>query len=311
MVGSGCTVHQGKEDIGPSKHDDVNAAEAEKPRNATAIAIDNILKQTRVPKRTVARHVLRLLFVLVLGGGGYFYFTSSLGDRAEFAAAQLTEGADTGTELSAEQMVDVRYVAHQQIQAVASPDQVIEGSLDETGSLSVNEAFFSMQGENSNQAETELSNILEHGTAAETDLGELHTSDSDELLLPHLQEEIQAVLQEATEILLVQRKDSVLPDTEEMTAVYVGPSEAWENDGSERNEAISPIAEERVKLKKFLAAGSFDVVPIPTPRETNTSKAARPGVTFSSPERGREVVDPDPEHIIDWLLEERKARKVQ
>jgi type II secretory pathway predicted ATPase ExeA len=312
MEACGRMLCQGNDAISQSEHiDDEDDAAAREQRRAASMVVDDTFEQKRIPKRSLAPHALGLLLVLVLGGSGYVYYAPITVDRAEFPAGQLTEDVDIGNELSAEQMSDVRYVSHQQTQVVAIPDQV-NGFLDKASDSPVDEAFVSLQQETDNQAGPEESKVVEHAVVRETDLQDIHASDPQELLLPQLQEEIQAFLQEATQELLQERQDSFPPDTVKTTAVELGPIEAPGEGDSKRDTTPSPVSGERVELKNFLAAGSFDVVTTPTSRETEgKSKFDRPGETFSSKVLVREEMEPDLEHIIDWLLEEKKARKAQ
>jgi hypothetical protein len=300
------------DDISRSEqYDDDDATTARKQRCAASVAVDHTFKQERVPKRSLAPHALGLLLVLVLGGGVYVYYAPSTGDRAKFLAGQLTEDVVTRPELSAEQMMDVRYAAPQQTQMVATPDQV-HNAFDKASDSHGNEGFVSIQQETDKQAGTEVSKVVEHGVTRETDLHVVHASDPDELLLPQLQEEIQAFLQEATQELLQERQDSFLSDAERTTAIDREPIEALGEGGGKRDTTISPVSGGRVELENFLAAGSFDVVTRPLPRETSgKSHSDHPDVTFSSKVLVREEMEPDPEHIIDWLLEEKKAREVR
>ena len=286
---------QGNDDIDRSVRDDDDAMVARNQHCTALKYADSTSGEQRVAKQTGARHFLGLFFVLVLGGGGYLYYASSMADHAEFSVVQLAEGMDTGTEFSVEQMTGVSNMGHQQVETFASPDQV-DGLVDKTGNSSVNETFLSMQEEESDiQAEAESSKGMAHGAGEETGLGEVRTSDIDELLLPQLQEEIQAVLQEASQTLLLDKQDSPLPDTEEIAAVDLETLDTLESDGSGRNEAAAPVAEERVRLKNFLEAGSFDIVTTPAPRETaDTSNGERPVGNLPARESLREEMEPDP-----------------
>lgn len=310
-MASGRVVRTDNNTSDQKEHDDDAAVLDEKPHRVTATLVDKTCGHKHVIKRPKVRHVLGLVFMLLIMGGGYVYYISNTMGPAELPATRLIKEVDSETKLSTVQMTDLGYPANQQIPAISTPDQV-DGSPGMTNGSSGRESPGEMREASDQQTARESANILEYAAGAETDRGVEHADNTSALLLPQLQEEIQAVLEETSEKLLLERKDVDLADTEERTAVYPGPLDALDNDVSRKGEAAFSITAERVQLKNFLAAGSFDIVTTPAPRETQSiNNAERPEISSSAQEPVNAEVEPDPEHIIDWLLNERNARRRQ
>ncbi len=230
---------------------------------------------------------------------------------------------EAGTGKPAGQSTEGPHVTPQHTPAIPSPPQG-DSTPDEASIPPLNAATPADQLGTAAQAHLAgeaLPKVVARNGAKDVFGQDFTAGEPNELVLPQLKDDIQDFLHEVTQELLREKSVPLVPDAEQTTAVDPIPTEAEVDPGTieaedelekdETEKTAQPVAEGRMKLKEFLAAGAFDEYTAPTPQEPNED--APPDQSAAAPqskETEKVKIEPSPANAIDWLLQ-KKARTGQ